>query len=322
MKRNLTDFIFFSSKKLNNIESGFNDKKSAAFIPENFHTSRKIFASTMPEKPDHFFSDTSGKGSEMVNRAFKYGDGVFETLCLRMGKINSAEQHWERMNRGAEILGLEWKKTEAMERLDNLIVKAGNPPYARIRMQLFRAGNGNYLPESNEAEWIAELVTHVEDPFAHGQEVSLCIWNRMRIPFTLLSGIKHCNRIPSVLAALHAKKNGFDDAVIPGAYGFAEASGSNFFLVKNGQLVTPGIETGCLNGIMRQRIIGLAKTVSIKVSETVVEKEDILSCDELFLCNAFRAMIPAKRFLDKSFPGAKGEITLILRQALLNEIIQ
>ena len=105
--------------------------------------------------------------------------------------------------------------------------------------------------------------------------------------------------------------------MVPGAFGFAESSSSNLFTLKNNILETPGIETGCLPGVMRNRVMTIAAKQGIKVNETVVEKEDLLNADEIFLTNAFRGIIPVKTFLEKEFPGKSGIITAKLQQDLI-----
>ena len=271
----------------------------------------------MPKAPDTFYSSSPEMPESPQNRAFKYGDGVFETMCLRDGKIFSLEGHFERMQRGASILGMDWKADPAMESLETLIQTAGKPAFARIRMQLFRGGNGHYLPENNQGEWVAELHPEPNDPFIHGKEFSICLWERMRLQFNALSGIKHCNRLPWILAAKHAATKGFDDALIPGAFGFAESSASNLFIIKKNILETPGIETGCLPGIMRNRVMTLASRNGLKVNETVVEKEDLMNADEIFLTNAFRGILPVKAFLENKFPGKAGTVTQKLQSDLI-----
>jgi len=95
------------------------------------------------------------------------------------------------------------------------------------------------------------------------------------------------------LNLLAANKLGFDEALIVNKQGYcAEACRSNIFFVRSGELFTPSLECGCLKGITRMAVIGLAKDRQIRVNEGRFKPEEFFSSEEAFLTNSLMGIIP------------------------------
>jgi branched-chain amino acid aminotransferase len=102
--------------------------------------------------------------------------------------------------------------------------------------------------------------------------------------------------ITSSLAKTEAVESGFDEAILINTQGkVCEASGMNIFIVRNGQLITPGFDQDILEGITRDSILTLARDLGIPIQERPVDKSELLIADEVFLSGTAARITPVKR---------------------------
>ncbi|MBD2006597.1 MULTISPECIES: branched-chain amino acid transaminase [Cyanophyceae] len=102
--------------------------------------------------------------------------------------------------------------------------------------------------------------------------------------------------ITSSLAKTEAVESGFDEGILMNSQGkVCEASGMNIFIVRNGQLITPGVEQDILEGITRESILTIAQDMGIKTIERPVDKSELLIADEVFLSGTAAKITPVKR---------------------------
>ena len=101
--------------------------------------------------------------------------------------------------------------------------------------------------------------------------------------------------ITSSLAKTEAVESGFDEAILLNSQGkVSEASGMNIFLVRNGELITPGLDQDILEGITRDSVIQIAKDLGIKVIERAVDKSEFFIAEEVFLSGTAAKVTPVK----------------------------
>ena len=114
--------------------------------------------------------------------------------------------------------------------------------------------------------------------------------------------MKTANFLPYVLAELHAKEQGLDDCVVlNGNNCVSDTSKANLFLVKNGEVTTPALHQGCINGVMRRFLIDQIKRAGFTVHLGQVSQEDLLDADEVFVTNAIIGVQPVRAFRDKIY---------------------
>ena len=102
--------------------------------------------------------------------------------------------------------------------------------------------------------------------------------------------------ITSSLAKTEASLTGFDEALLLNSSGkVSEASGMNLFIVRNGDLITPGVDQDILEGMTRASVIELAKDFGINVIERPVDKTELLIADEVFLTGTAAKITPVKK---------------------------
>jgi len=125
---------------------------------------------------------------------------------------------------------------------------------------------------------------------------------------------KTLNYLPSVLAAAEALDLGADDALMLNRSGkVAEATSSNIFLVLNGRLVTPDLQSGVLPGVTRAVVIELARAIGIPVEERPVSVSELAKAEEIFLTNSIAGLRAVERLNDR--PVGRGDCSLTARLA-------
>jgi branched-subunit amino acid aminotransferase/4-amino-4-deoxychorismate lyase len=111
-----------------------------------------------------------------------------------------------------------------------------------------------------------------------------------------LANIKALLYQPFYSAYQKAVKNDFDEAMLLNKKGeLAEGSRSNIFFVKDGVLLTPGVQSGCLEGVTRRCVIDLAKKKGVAVKLGRFKPDELLSADEAFLTNSLWGIMPLAR---------------------------
>jgi branched-chain amino acid aminotransferase len=102
--------------------------------------------------------------------------------------------------------------------------------------------------------------------------------------------------ITSALAKTEAVESGFDEAILINSQGkVCEATGMNIFFVRNGKLITPGLDQDVLEGITRDSVLNIAERLGIETIERPVDKSELFIADEVFLCGTAAKIIPVKQ---------------------------
>lgn len=227
------------------------------------------------------------------NRAFRFGDALFETIHCYGTEPYYLDLHYKRLTKGLQILEIDKPYSLSQVKLSEVITRLLNKNRyfgsTRVRVSVFRNDGGLYTPESNSSSVIVEC--HPLDfKFYHynQQGLMLGIYNDIAKPVNILSSVKSCNALLYVKAGLYRKRNALDECIILNEYGrVAESISSNVFVVKKGEIFTPGISEGCIPGVMRQVVINVARSIGYNVFDDVALNTKIFgTCDELFLTNA------------------------------------
>jgi branched-chain amino acid aminotransferase len=226
------------------------------------------------------------------NRGLRYGDGVFETMKLLDGKLVLANEHFARLWKGMQVLGFEIPKLMSPEKLTEeikaLAAKNGQVKKARIRLQVFRGDGGLYDSTGSQFNYCIEsweLATDSGTLNSNGLELG--IYTAAKKSCDVLANLKHCNFLPYVVAALHAKKEKWNDALLLNQHErICDSTIANVFIIKNEELITPALSEGCVAGVMREQVIAVAKASNWKVTEGPVTIDDIMQAEEVFLTNS------------------------------------
>lgn len=236
---------------------------------------------------------------KLDNRAFKYGDGLFESMHAANNQIQLFDKHLKRLKSGMKILNMEipdiftTKSDKLQNQINTLTNKNRHYKGARIRLSVFRQDGGLYSPKSNKVSYIIENKPLKTIPYKLNEKGLLIdIYNEQLKPINLLSSIKTTNSLFFVLAGIYKQANNLDECLLLNTRGnIVEGISSNIFIVKNDKLFTPALSEGCLPGVMRQNIIELAQSKGINIEYTKpIKIEDVEKADEIFLTNAIKGI--------------------------------
>ncbi len=252
-----------------------------------------------------------------ADRGLAYGDGLFETMRLRQGRLPLWARHWQRLALGCQRLGFALDKAELEAELQRFL--ADQPAEGIIKLIVTRgAGGRGYLPpESPQPLRILSWHELPDYPAAYQEQGIAAGVCRQRLGHSsMLAGLKHLNRLEQVLlrrelqslAAPEALAMDLDGLVIEGVF-------SNVFLVRGGQLYTPSLDLCGVSGVMRAELIEAAGALGISVTEAALTLDDFLAADEVFFCNSVYGLWPVRTLPGRDF-AAPGPVSRQLQSRL------
>jgi len=245
------------------------------------------------------------------NRAFLYGDAVFETIKILDGKMLFAEDHYFRLMASMRILRMEIPMLFTQEYMEDqvgqLVAALPAGQSHRVRLSFYRKPGGRYLPTDNNAEFIitGEPLPNALYSFSDAlYEAEL--FRDYYVTKQLLSTLKTTNKAVHITAAIFANENGYSNCLLVNDdKNVIEATQGNLFMLTGNKLITPPLADGCLNGIMRKQILELAKKVEgIEVEENSISPFDLQKADELFITNVIMGVQPITKYRKKEFTTA------------------
>jgi branched-subunit amino acid aminotransferase/4-amino-4-deoxychorismate lyase len=243
---------------------------------------------------------------DLNNRAFHFGDGLFESIRVINGRASFLDAHWARLTTGAELLRISMPprldRVSLGQMVEDLVQRTGHVN-ARCRLTLYRGGGGYYRPLTNEGVFTLELKPLDTATYTlNEQGLMVDIWPEMRKPLNDLARMKTLNCQYYVLASLWSQQRGLDDCLLQNDRGnIIESSSGNLFIVSNGVLYTPSLSDGCVGGVMRAQVINLALANGIKVYECSLNPQNLLAADELFMTNAVKGIQWASTYRTKRY---------------------
>lgn len=246
------------------------------------------------------------------NRAFLYGDSVFETLKVLDNKVLFLEDHYFRLMASMRIVRMEIPMTFTMEYFQEqvlLLINALEKAKSyRARFSVFRKAGGFYLPKNNDVEFIitAEPLESSVYSFSQNDVYEVDLFKDFYITKQLLSTLKSTNKMVQITGSIFAHENGLDNCLLLNDdKNVIEALQGNLFMLMGGKLITPPIAEGCLNGIMRKQILSLASKIeNLEVEEAPISPFDLQKADELFITNVIKGIQPITKYRKKNYENA------------------
>lgn len=226
------------------------------------------------------------------NRSFRYGDGCFETMKAVNGKIIHANEHFERFFASLELLQFDKPNylTAAYltDHISKLLQQNGHIKLARIRLTLFRGNGGLYDAENHFPNYIIQTWDlNPSNNKLNENGLVIDIYKDARKVCDNFSHVKSNNYLSYAMAALWAKKNHLNDALLLNPYDkITDATIANVFIVQDGVIKTPAVKEGCVNGIMKNYLLQCLRKENMPVEETSLTIEDVLQAQEIFLTNS------------------------------------
>ena len=255
-----------------------------------------------------------------------YGDGCFEGIRVYQGKIFKCEAHLKRIYRNAEALHMMRQSDEGfpysideMRKIMEECVEANSLKDGYIRL-IFTRGYGDLglhpfkCPRPTVICIADKIRLYPEEMYEQGMKVIVA--KRPRTPNACLSPmLKSLNYLNNIMAKVEAIDAGCLEAIMLSTDGkVGECTGDNLFIVKDGELYTSPVEVGMLDGITREFVKSeLAPACGLRVTEKVLELDDVLSADEIFLTGTAAEMIAVTQVDETIISDGEGPITRQLR---------
>lgn len=245
-----------------------------------------------------------------TNRAFKYGDGIFETIAVKNGRIVFWEDHYFRLMASMRMLRMEIPMFFTLEYLEDEILKTVNtlPSTAqvRVRLSVYRKDGGLYTPLSNEVDYLIEVS---KNSYETKEVYKIDLYKDFYNYSGLLSTVKTTNRMLNTLASIYMQENGLDNCVLVNERkSVVEASNAAIFIIKDSQIKTPALTEGCIKGIARKKIIELlSRNPNYSIEETEISPFELQKADEVFLANTIIGVQPVTQYRKKMYTKEIGK---------------
>jgi branched-subunit amino acid aminotransferase/4-amino-4-deoxychorismate lyase len=221
------------------------------------------------------------------NRAFLYGDALFETIRMSEGKIPFLENHVNRLLQGLHFFKYKVPKkfTPAFFIKEIKKIATGN---TRIRITVFRSSGGLYTPKNNRPQFLISTSPLSSPHFSLNKKgLNVGIFDEIKLPCSPISNIKTGNSSPYILAGLNKKERNLDDVILLNDKNrISEASSSNIFFVKKNKIITPSLSEGCIAGTMRKTILEIATEKKYLIQEAPIKLTLLQNFEEIWLTNA------------------------------------
>ncbi|MGQ4649469.1 branched-chain amino acid transaminase [Lyngbya aestuarii] len=261
----------------------------------------------------------------IATHALHYGTGAFAGLrCIpdpendQQVLLFRLDRHCQRLSNSAKLLNHDLPADKIQQIIVEFIKKNQINKSFYIRPFVYTSDLG-IAPRLHEIE---------KDFFVYGLELGdylspegvscrISSWYRQEDRSLPLRGKISGAYITSSLAKTEAVESGFDEAILMNSQGkVSEASGMNIFIVRNGQLITPGFEQDILEGITRESILIIARNLGIQTVQRPVDKSELFIADEVFLSGTAAKITPVKRIENTHLPANK-PMTEKLRDKLI-----
>lgn len=239
------------------------------------------------------------------DRGFLLGDGLFETLLARRGRIAFLDAHIVRLAAGANILGIPRPlSTGHLAIACEMLLEANgltHAPRAALRMTLTRGPGprGLSLPDQPKPTL---LISASDSPTPTASQSAILATPR-RNALSPVSRLKALPYLDNLLAREEARARGADEALLLDTSGYlACASVANIFLWEGDRLVTPAEECGILPGVTRAAVIELAQRLKIPVEEEMLLPDRLTNATGAFLTNSLIGLMPLSRIEQRDLP--------------------
>lgn len=253
------------------------------------------------------------------DHGFLYGYGLFETMRAYDGRIFRLDRHLARLRTSTRSLGLADRILAVLDTADGpeslesacvATLEANRLKDARLRLTV-SPGAGEMTPDTANFTGPTVLVTAQtlvpvsQERYEQGFRATLA--SLRRNSQSPLSRLKSTCYLESILARMEARAAGYDEAILLNEHGYlAEGSMSNVFVVSQGVLITPSLDSGVLPGVTREAVLEIAGASSTKTAERQIHLQELIQAEEAFITNSVLEIMPLTWLEDR--PVGTGRI--------------
>lgn len=238
----------------------------------------------------------------LSHRGLAYGDGLFETLLADQSGPHFLGAHLDRLNAGARRMGMAWSVAQSLAlrgQLTALCPHLDAPHLIKVMLLRSNPGRGyDFDPLLQQTDVLVQCSPyHRPDWAERGARVGLA-QTHVSVNSTL-AGMKHLNRLDSVLARQSARAQGVDEVLMATDSGsIIEASAANLFFFRGGRWSTPPVDQAGVAGVMREQL--LARCPQIQTKALSVDELD--QVEAAFLSNSLMGLVPIQSLMARPLP--------------------
>ncbi|KOY58328.1 MULTISPECIES: aminotransferase class IV [unclassified Streptomyces] len=246
---------------------------------------------------DGALRDADSAQVSVFDHGLTVGDGVFETLKAERGTAFALTRHLDRLTRSARGLGLPDPDLDEVRRACAAVMEANPMPLGRLRITY----TGGVSPlGSDRGESGPTLVVAVGETARRPDTTAVITVPWVRNERSAVTGLKTTSYAENVVALAAAHRSGASEALFANTVGrLCEGTGSNVFVVLDGELHTPPVASGCLAGITRALVVEWAGA-----KETDLPFEALEQAEEIFLTSTLRDVQAVHRVDDRTTAAA------------------
>ena len=247
----------------------------------------------------------------VATHALHYGTGAFGGMRALPNPVDAdeillfrADRHARRLSQSARLLLTELSETTILEAITAFLQanKPRTPAYLRPFVYTSDLGIAPRL-HNIETDFLIYGLELGDYLSPDGVSCRISSWCRQEDRSLPLRGKISGAYITSSLAKTEAVQSGFDEALLLNSRGkVSEASGMNLFVVRDGVLITPGVDQDILEGITRASVLELARDMGIPTLERPVDKTELFVADEVFLSGTAAKVTPVRRIESTDLP--------------------
>ena len=260
------------------------------------------------------------------NRGFRYGDAFFETIKCHLGTPLYWEDHYFRIASSFLITKMTPPPNFSIEKFKEIIEEllrqnSLDMKSSRVKITFFRTSSGYYLPDENCTSYVIESDLLESDFYQlNPKGLNITFYRENFISKGPLSNIKSTNRLINVISSIYADENGYDDVLLINSNNnIVETSKGNIFIVNNSNnIITPPIEEGCVNGVMRSVLLREKKD---QIVEKSINFSDVMNAKEIFITNVIIGVCWVSKLGNKVYAKEMSiQLLNLLNQKLFSSI--
>ncbi len=264
---------------------------------------------------DGKFYDKEEAKISVFDHGFLYGDGVFEGIRAYNGKIFGVDEHIDRIFASAQYIKLQIPMTkEEMKEALYKTLEENALKDAYIRLVVSRGiGDLGLDPRKCPNPCVIIIATYWGAMYGdlYSKGIKVITASTRRIPPQCLDvKAKTLNYLNNILAKIETFAVQADEALMLDVDGFvSEGTGDNVFVIKDGKILTPSMDSSILSGVTRKTVIDIAKNLNIEVAERKLTLLEIYNADETFMTGTAAEVIPIREVDGRKIKNCPGEIT-------------
>ena len=236
---------------------------------------------------------------EISDRGFQYGHVLFETIEVRVVLAVFLKQHLERLNLGCQQLGIPFPGEDILNLEATKLCRKWTSNRAVLKITVTRGsgGRGYRQPDVIQPTRVLSLHPYPDYPENYTEQGVVARFCTTRLGLnSALAGIKHLNRLEQVMARSEWNDLSIQEGLMLDANGHViEGTMTNLFYIKDNRLYTAALTQSGVAGIIRRIVMMLSADRGLAVIEHKFTKDDLLSADEIFVCNSITGIWPIRQ---------------------------